>query len=262
VRGKTPPFDRGVWRNARWGARVGILIAMPVMSACAGSRPDIALPAPRHSLEGTPVAAEHVVVVESPPATRVTGEVRFLDSAENEPDLGAVVVYLVFNGPTRPVRRTNTRPPLIVTSRSTVFDPALAAVGGGQPVVFANEGPLSHTLFSADLPGARFELPPGTRTRGIDLPPRGPIRFFCSLHSDESFVVFAGNTEYIAVVEGRSPYSLGPVEAGSYTLSIWSELVSGPVRKVVVDGYSRAIEPIWIDPALVRHAPESQEGSP
>jgi len=248
-----------------WGC-CGLLVAIPAVSACGGSRrPEITLPVPRHALEEKRPNADPVTTPPSRPTTRVTGDVRFLDSSEGEPDLGPVVVYLMAHPPLRPQEgvegAATIRSPLVITSRNTAFDPPLAAVGRGRGVVFANEGPLSHALFSADLPGAKFALPPSTRTRRIDLPPRGPIRFYCSLHADESFVVFAPNTEYVAVVEGHAPYSLGPVEAGVYTLSIWSPRVSGPVRDVVVDGYSRAIEPVWIDPALVRPALATNGGS-
>ena len=207
------------------------------------------------------MAAEHAVAPEPQPTTRVTGDVRFLDSSVSDPDLGPVVVYLMPHGQARAVRRTDPQRPLVITSHRADFDPPLVAVGRGRAVVFANEGPLSHTLFSADLPGARFELPPATRTRDVQLPPVGPVRFYCALHSDESFVVFAADTEYMAVVKGGSPYSLGPVKAGTYTLSIFSERVSGPVRDIRVNGYSRAIEPVWIDPALVRQATEPRGGS-
>jgi len=191
----------------------------------------------------------------------VTGDIRFLGSTGSDPDLGPVVVYLMPHSQTHAASGTDPHRPLVITSRHAAFDPALVAVRRGQRVVFANEGPLNHALFSADLPGARFEIPPGTRTRDITLPPVGPVRFYCSLHSEESFVVFASDTDYLALVEGNSPYSLGPLAAGTYTLSIFSERVSGPIRDIVVNGYSRAIEPVWIDPALVHRATEIRADS-
>lgn len=263
VRPETLTFDRLVWRNARRWTGVGILAGIPLMSACATSGIDISLPAPRHSLEGEGPATERAVAPEYRPTATVVGDVRFLDSPEDDFDLGPVVVYLVPRGAARAARRTGTRPPLIITSRTAAFDPDLVAVAFGRKIVFANEGPLSHTLFSADLAGPRFKLPPGTRSRDIGLPRVGPIRFYCSLHSDETFLVFVGDAEHIAVVEGRTWYSLGPVEAGRYTLTLWSELVSGPIRDVMLDGYSRAVERVWIDPALVRRAAKGRgrEGS-
>lgn len=184
----------------------------------------------------------------------MTGGIRFL-FPPGDLDLGRVVVFLDPKGMALGAAEaaSGADASVRIVSDGPRFSPPLVGVPWKRSVVLVNEGPVNHRLFAAALGRERaFELAPGGRSGPFRLPPVGPIRFFCSLHADETFVVFAGRTPYVAVIEGRERFSFDPVAPGRYMLSIWSERVEGPVREVLVDGYSRRREDVWIDPRLVR----------
>ena len=232
------------------------MLAALALSACGAARADVEPPRPRAALPAGPPALTtpaHAAGIE--PVATVSGDIRFL-SPPGDLDLGRVVVYLEPRGPAlRPTRAASGVAPIPVASEGETFAPPLVAVPWDRAVVLVNEGPVNHRLFATDLGATRsFELEPADRSAPFRLPPVGPIRFFCSLHASETFVVFSERTAHVAVVEGRERFSFGPVEPGRYVLSIWSERVQGPVREVLVDGYSHRIEPVWIDPRLVRPA--------
>lgn len=254
ARGAGEPQHGESVRNAR--ARTGLAVCGAfALTACGAGRADVEVPPLRASLSGAPrTITTPASVPPIEPIARVTGDIRFL-APPGDLDLGRVVVYLE---PRSPASRTADRrpgddPPLPIVSQGEEFAPPLVAVPWNRTVVLANEGPVNHRLFATDLGSDRaFELPPDTRSDPFHLPPAGPIRFFCSLHADETFVVFSERTAHVAVVRARERFAFGPVEPGRYVLSIWSERVQGPVREIVVDGYSRRLEPVWIDPRLVR----------
>jgi hypothetical protein len=204
---------------------------------------------------------ERVSPVEHSSVSVIRGDVRFLGASVERPDLGPIVVYLVPDAPDPVADSTQDLPPVVITSRTPEFAPALSAVARGQRIVLANEGPLNHGLFSAEIGGRRFDLPPGTRSDPFLVPPRGPIRFYCALHADETFVVFGGAVRHISVVTAGQPFVFERVSAGRYTLTIWSRQVEGPVRDVFADGYTSPLEPIWIDPALVRRPLDPEDPS-
>jgi len=244
-------------RNAKIRGRsrvLPVLIAGAVsLSACAQVRPTFHTPSPRLPLhQPTAPSAERARSVEHRSESTITGDVRFLDGSNALADLGRVVVYLVPRVVGRDAGAADPLPPLVLTSKTESFSPPLAAVARDQKLVLANDGPLAHGLFSAEIEGARFDLPPGTRSAAFSIPPQGPIRFYCALHADETFVVFGGRVQHLVVVGAGESYRFEGVESGRYTLTIWSHRVEGPVRDVIADGYTLAIEPVWIDPDLLR----------
>ena len=256
ARGAGTPQHGESGRNARARAPISVLAAL-ALAACGSARAEVDVPPPRASLATVPSAITTPVrEAEIAPAATVSGDIRFL-SPPGDLDLGRVVVYLEPRtaGARAASRSAGDAAPILVASEGPAFAPPLAAVPWNRPIVLANEGPVNHRVFAADLGLERaIELVPGGRSASFRLPPVGPIRFFCSLHVDESFVLFSERTAHVAVIEGRQRFSFGPVAPGRYVLSIWSERVEGPVRDVLVDGYSRRLEPVWIDPQLVRPA--------
>lgn len=253
-RGTAGIIHDGVGRNAR--SRRGfaiptISLIVAATSACHSSRPEFLPPRPSEAIvERSALDVEPAAALELPSASAIAGDIRFIGGDPGDVDLGPVVVYLV---PTvEEGSASGEREPAVITSRTPEFAPELAAVASGQKVVFANEGPLAHGLFSADMGNDRIDLPAGTRSAPIAVPPRGPVRFFCALHADESFLVYSGRTAHVSVVRVGEPFAFDPIDPGRYRLEIWSEIVSGPVREVVADGYSRKIEPVWIDAGIVR----------
>ncbi len=232
--------------------------------ACSPGHPPIELPAPNDPAAWHPAAwTEPAAPRDHPPTASVRGEIRWIErSSAPPPPLGPVVVYLrtapgeASSGRSRETAAREGSAPIPIASWTEAFSPPLVAVPWGRTVTLANEGPLVHRLFSAAVgDGRAIDLPPGTRSAPLALPAAGPIRFFCALHAEESFVVFAARTPWVAVVRAPGePFRFDGIPAGRYALGLWSEELEGPVRNVVVDGYSRLHEPVWLDPALVRTA--------
>lgn len=254
ARGAARPQHGESGRNARARVRIAVLVALS-LSACGTARgaAEFEPPRPREPLRAGPGAFTTLPPAAGlGPLTTVSGDIRFL-SPPGDLDLGRVVVFLATRS--RADRASSGGSPIPIVSEGQTFAPPLVAVPWNRPVVLANEGPVNHRLFATDLGVERsFRLGPGGRSDPFRLPPAGPIRFFCSLHAAETFVVFSARTAHVAVVEPRERFSFGPVAPGRYVLSIWSERVEGPVREVLVNGYTHRVEPVWIDPGLVRPA--------
>ncbi|MDH3272340.1 MAG: hypothetical protein OEN56_13455, partial [Gemmatimonadota bacterium] len=132
------------------------------------------------------------------------------------------------------------------------FDPGFTAIAEGDYVVFVNEGSVSHRLFSADL-GSRLQFPvsPVDSSGPHRIDRAGELRFFCSLHPDESFIVLATADVFFGVVDVDGRYYVGSLPSGSYRMSIWSPRLKGTVRTVEVGSGRTLEETIWLDPDLI-----------
>lgn len=139
-----------------------------------------------------------------------------------------------------------------VASSTDRFDPPFSAIAMGDYVVFANDGEISHRLFSADL-GAELQIPLGPVSSSdlVRLGKPGEVRFFCSLHPDEHFSVLVMDAAYFDVPDAAGRYYVGPVPEGTYRLSVWTRAQRTPVRTVAVASGSTLDEPIVIDGDLI-----------
>lgn len=111
-----------------------------------------------------------------------------------------------------------------VASRGTSFNPELTAVQVGDEIRFVNEGAVAHRLFTAGE-GARRERLVGApgRSESLRISKPGENRFYCSLHPDETFVVFASPSPWFAVLAPAAERRIGGIPSGSYRLTLWSE---------------------------------------
>jgi hypothetical protein len=110
-----------------------------------------------------------------------------------------------------------------------VYGSVLAGVGCGADVAVPERG---------ESPLVTFDDP-------------GSIRFYCSLHQDETWDVFVSPSPHFARLDRRGAYRIDNVPTGDYELSIWSAAVDGGVRTVHVGPGISALEPIWLDPAKI-----------
>jgi plastocyanin len=110
-----------------------------------------------------------------------------------------------------------------VASEGPTFDPPLSVVRSGADVRFVNHGGLAHLLFIAD--GSR------RRERAVDpngvsdllrVTRAGEHRFYCSLHPEESFAVFASPSDHFVVPDGTRSHRIEGLPAGLYQLSWFS----------------------------------------
>ncbi len=182
----------------------------------------------------------------SPIAPTVQGRLTVLPESTATPDLAPLVVQLDpmgeddrFNPTGRAVR---------IASSSDLFVPGFFVVGVRDTVVFHNGGELKHRLFSPDLPtNQTFSLDPAFGHPPVVFPQPGLKRFFCSLHPEESFAIYVSDAAYYALADREGGYSIAQVEEGTYLLSIWSDVVAGPIRSVQVDSNRQPVHNIWLD---------------
>lgn len=261
--GETTHTDHdAIGRNAR-GRRAHVIAVVsclaPTVTACFGSRPEFLPPRPSEAIVDRPtVDVEPAAALGLPAASAITGDIRFIGGPSDDVDLGPVVVHLVPLSPGSSA--SSDLEPVVIRSDTPEFSPGLGAAARGQPVVFSNDGPVAHGLFSAEMGNVRIDLPAGTRSAPVSVPARGPVRFFCALHADETFFVYSSPGEHVTVVRAGQRFAFHRVAPGRYRLEIWSELVAGPVREVVADGYTRSTEPVWIDTDIVRRLMADRAG--
>jgi hypothetical protein len=64
---------------------------------------------------------------------------------------------------------------------------------------------------------------PKPRAPGPRVSRAGAHRFYCSLHPEESFVLFASPSDHYVLPDGRRVHRIEALPAGAYRLSWWSD---------------------------------------
>lgn len=124
-------------------------------------------------------------------------------------------------------------PARTVVQMRGAFLPDFAAVAAGGSIRFVNEDPIYHQLFSTD--GAhQVDLGPlqSGQARDHQLLRTGPARFYCSLHENESGIVYVTATPHFATVDPSGRFELAGLRPGRYALQTWSE--DTPVASALV----------------------------
>jgi plastocyanin len=152
-------------------------------------------------------------------------------------DLSDTVVYLqgVKIGP-HPTRAT-----MVMKGKS--FMPHVVAIPIGGTVVFPNEDPIFHNVFSLSGDN-RFDLDlykrPKSGSWTFEHP--GIARVYCNIHPQMSAVVVVVDSPFFAKAGTDGAFTIEGIPAGSYTLSAWHERggeTSAPV-KVSAEGQTHA----------------------
>lgn len=131
-----------------------------------------------------------------------------------------------------------------IRSRGPSFRPPFTVVQAGERVRFVNDGAVAHRLFTAEDSGRRERLvAPGAAAEPLTISRPGENRFYCSLHPDESFLVFAAPSPWFVVLGPPGERHIAGVPGGSYRLTLWSEaglrrLGSLEVRSGTVTAYT------------------------
>jgi plastocyanin len=118
------------------------------------------------------------------------------------------------------------QPPRLV-QRNKTFEPHLLVVPVGTLVVFPNEDPFFHNIFSL-YDGRRFDLGlyESGMSRSVRFDRSGVSFLFCNIHAEMSAVVIALDTNYFAVSNHSGHVVIPDVPEGSYRLNIWYELAT------------------------------------
>jgi plastocyanin len=148
--------------------------------------------------------------------------------------LGRMVVYLDPLDPDREAEAPGEA--AVIRQRGQRFVPSFLVVTAGQTVVFANEDSIYHRVFSYADPGS-FDLgileQGGSRAVTLEQP--GLVRFYCTLHADETGLILVTPSTHFATVDRTGGYRISGVPPGRYRLHAWSEARADVTREVTVE---------------------------
>jgi len=181
----------------------------------------------------------------------VEGEVYIAGGREPLADLGPVVVYL---GRARESAQRRSDPLVLADNAAgrESLGHDLVVISQGEALRFASHSGVAHRLFAVRR-GSRLEVavPERGESAPVTFDEPGSIRFYCSLHQDETWDVFVSPSPHFARLDRRGAYRIDNVPPGDYELSIWSAAVDGGVRNVHVGLGISSLEPILLDPAKI-----------
>lgn len=144
---------------------------------------------------------------------------------------GAVVTLRRTDGPmpkTTPARK-------VVLQHGKAFVPRVLAVPAGSAVIFRNDDPINHNVFSLSphfdtgLYGAG-----GEKEEVFDKP--GVVQLLCNIHSSMIGYVVVVDTPYFAQADAAGAFSIKGVAPGEYEVEAWHENASQPARQKLTVG--------------------------
>jgi plastocyanin len=154
-----------------------------------------------------------------------------------------------------PTKGEAPRPPEKVyklTQKNKHFEPHLLVVPVGSAVVFPNQDPFFHNVFSV-YEGTRFDL--GLYESGSSKEVRfrrpGPSYIFCNIHPEMSAVIMVMTTPYYATSDAEGNYSIEGVPPGEYDFSVWyesaiPEQLKQLQRRVSISSSAAKLEPVTV----------------
>lgn len=172
--------------------------------------------------EGQGTVSGHVVLAERRGAARN--------------DVRNAVVYLEPLGRfARPVSSGSHLASAPIAMRGREFIPHVRAVLAGGSVVFPNQDPFSHNVFSNAVPGT-FDLGlyrrGNSRSASFSVPGVYPV--YCNIHSKMVSFVVAVQTPWFAHPSADGGFAIVDVPAGTYLLHAWHERAAAVVRQEIV----------------------------
>ncbi len=139
-----------------------------------------------------------------------------------------------------------------LTQKNKRFEPHLLVVPIGSAVLFPNQDPFFHNVFSV-YEGTRFDLGlyESGSSREVRFTRPGPSYIFCNIHPEMSAVVMVMTTPYYATTDEAGDYSIERVPPGEYELSVWYESAQPEQlkqlqRKVTVSPAGARLDPVTI----------------
>ena len=142
---------------------------------------------------------------------------------------GAVITLKRTDGPMpklTPARK-------LVLQRGKAFVPRVLAVAAGSSIVFRNEDPINHNVFSLS-PHLDTGLygQGGEKEETFDKP--GVVQLLCNIHSQMIGYVVVVDTPLFAQADATGAFSIKGVPPGEYDVEAWHENASQPTRQKLV----------------------------
>ncbi len=176
-------------------------------------------------LTGTYVSAQHFDVTAQIRLLPLTPETttHASDDVHNSPRR-SVVWLTPIDESARDQRPPRAQEIYTLVQKNKQFSPHLLIVPVGSMVVFPNQDPFFHNVFSM-FNGRRFDLglyETGS-TRGVRFSREGISYIFCNIHPEMSAVVLTLSTPFFSIAGSHNTAVISDVPAGQYRLHVWSE---------------------------------------
>ncbi|HEY7371967.1 MAG TPA: hypothetical protein VIF57_07285 [Polyangia bacterium] len=167
---------------------------------------------------------------------------------------GAVLWLKRLDGPTPGPRIF--RKPRVVNQLGKTFVPHVLAIPAGQAVVFRNDDPYFHNVFSLS-PGEGFDagLYDSGRSYTRTFKQPGVVELLCNIHASMSAYLYVVDSAYYAQPRPSGAFVIRNVVPGRYDLSVWHESSSSVVKQslnIGADGATGLVVRVPVDrPPLV-----------
>lgn len=110
----------------------------------------------------------------------------------------------------------------VVRQKGREFIPHVLPIVRGSSVLFTNEDPFFHSIYSQSPP-LPFTLPKYSRAKKEvkTFDKTGVVEIFCSIHSRMNAYIYVAENDFVTLPAADRTYTLRNIPAGTYTLHIW-----------------------------------------
>ena len=152
---------------------------------------------------------------------------------------GAVIWLTRVDGPT-PAPRPS-RKPRVVNQLGKTFVPHVLVIPAGETVVFRNDDPYFHNVFSLS-PQQSFDagLYDSGRSYSRTFTQPGLVELLCNIHASMSAYLYVVDSTYYAQPRPSGAFTIRNVPPGRYELHAWHESSSSIVKQPLKVGPSGA----------------------
>jgi len=157
----------------------------------------------------------------------VTGRIELVKSGGTRPgDPSSAVVWLTPTQDSTAYQSVSPSERQRLLQKHKLFSPHLLVVPVGTSVLFPNQDPFFHNVFSL-FEGKRFDLGlyEGGTSRSVVFNRVGVSYIFCNIHPEMSAVVIALKTPYYGISDRKGQITIAGVPPGRYEMQVWHERV-------------------------------------
>ncbi len=110
-----------------------------------------------------------------------------------------------------------------ITQEGKEFSPELSVVGRGSTILFTNNDPFQHHVYSVSR-GNQFDLPlyQGTPARLIEFDNQGVVKLGCNIHDWMLGFVYVAESQQLVIADASGRTRFSNLPAGDYQLRIWN----------------------------------------
>jgi plastocyanin len=178
-----------------------------------------------------PVAHDAAAAAPPPPTVSVSGTV----SGGGPQGPGGAVVWLKRVGGETP--RPAPARGKVITQRNKAFLPHVLVVPVGSKVVFRNEDPIFHNIFSLTKPN---DFDTGLYKEGASYTQTfkhpGAVQLLCNIHASMLGFVVVVDTPYYGQADAAGAFTIRGVPPGEYQIEVWHENASQPTMQHLTVG--------------------------